>query len=371
MKVVLITNIATPYRIPLWNTIASKVEELHVVTLAKNEKNRKWVTEANNKFTLHCINSRGIFIAALDGALYWGGNITRRLESIKPTHIIFDGYAQLPYVVAINWAWKNRIPSVQWYRSHPLSSRFRNGPVAYLKKQLLKTADAWAVPGQLTKSYLLELGIPANRISISSNSVDVEVYAKVSDTSLPGGLRVLYVGQLIKRKGVDLLIQAFLAMDDPDATLRIVGNGTEEDQLRALTRGNPSVDFVGHTTSPEMTAKHYAWADIMVMPSLKEVWGLVANEALASGCYLISSSTAGATPDLIDLAPFEVGASVDVQLGMEPLKLALQRAVMKTAWIRENRANIKKWGAKFSIEASADGLIEALLLAECGKAAAK
>jgi len=112
---------------------------------------------------------------------------------------------------------------------------------------------------------------------------------------------ILYVGQLIVRKQVDLLLQAFSQLDLPTARLRIIGKGEEEQTLKQLATQLGVADRVSF--SPGMPnagiVAAMAAADVLVLPSRFDGWGAVVNEALMVGTPVICSDRCGAS-DLIE-----------------------------------------------------------------------
>lgn len=113
--------------------------------------------------------------------------------------------------------------------------------------------------------------------------------------------QILYVGQLIPRKRVDLLLTAFSQFGQPQARLRIIGKGAEEQNLRQLAQQLGVADRVQF--SPGMpnaeTVAAMAEADVLVLPSRFDGWGAVVNEALMVGTPVICSDRCGAS-DLIE-----------------------------------------------------------------------
>jgi glycosyltransferase involved in cell wall biosynthesis len=108
------------------------------------------------------------------------------------------------------------------------------------------------------------------------------------------GARVAFAGQLVERKGLDLLIRALapLAPEFPDMTLTVIGDGPQREDLVRLAAGSPVV-FAGVVPSGEMPAR-LAEMDLLVLPSRFDGWGLVVNEALMVGTPAIVSDQCGA-----------------------------------------------------------------------------
>jgi glycosyltransferase involved in cell wall biosynthesis len=128
---------------------------------------------------------------------------------------------------------------------------------------------------------------------------------------------ILYAGQLIPRKRVDLLLRAFSQLDVPSARLRIIGKGPQEPALRALAQGLGIADRVSFSPSvpnAEIVAA-MADADVLVLPSRFDGWGAVVNEALLVGTPVICSNRCGAS-DVIENGRngyvFEAGSVSDL-----------------------------------------------------------
>jgi glycosyltransferase involved in cell wall biosynthesis len=112
---------------------------------------------------------------------------------------------------------------------------------------------------------------------------------------------ILYVGQLIVRKRVDLLLQAFSQLAVPSAHLRLIGEGPEEQNLRQLASELGIAERVSFSRGmPNAgTVAAMAAADVLVLPSRFDGWGAVVNEALMVGTPVICSDRCGAS-DVIE-----------------------------------------------------------------------
>jgi glycosyltransferase involved in cell wall biosynthesis len=138
-------------------------------------------------------------------------------------------------------------------------------------------------------------GVAPERIEIVPNGVDCEAFQPSSQSKGRIPLRVLYVGRLVKRKNVDVLVAALAAARQP-LQLRIVGTGPEESQLRTLVTQHAlsaSVEFRGFRAGREL-ADEYHWADVFAIPSSYEGVPLAALEAKASGLAVVAAGFAGA-----------------------------------------------------------------------------
>lgn len=134
--------------------------------------------------------------------------------------------------------------------------------------------------------------LPGTRAVVIPNGVDVPVpkEARARRTTEPLGL--LYMGRLDPKKGIERLLEAVALLDPDTWRLEIMGDGEASyvDHLRA--RAAPlggAVVFLGHLTS-ESRRRHLAAADLMVVPSFTENFGMVVAEGLAHGVPVVAST---------------------------------------------------------------------------------
>ncbi len=126
----------------------------------------------------------------------------------------------------------------------------------------------------------------------------------------------LYVGRLAPEKNLVMLIEVFNEL--PHLTLTIVGSGPLDKQLK--NRALPNISFRSHVPNQEI-AEVYQSHDIFVLPSLREPWGLVVDEALYYGLPVIVSTSVGCCSELVQEG--STGLKID------PIdKKSLQRAVL-------------------------------------------
>jgi glycosyltransferase involved in cell wall biosynthesis len=113
---------------------------------------------------------------------------------------------------------------------------------------------------------------------------------------------VLFSGQLIHRKGVDVLLEAFarVASNLPSVRLSVMGGGPDRAELEnSVPSGlRDRVSFLGHKDAADLPDV-FAKADLFVLPSRYDGWGVVVNEALAAGLPIVASNAVGAARDLV------------------------------------------------------------------------
>ena len=161
---------------------------------------------------------------------------------------------------------------------------------------------------------MIWLGAKENKIKIFLNSVDADYFHKESikfkknklslkeKYGIPKNDKVIvFVGQLIERKGIKELLQGFGNTANSSTTLVIAGEGALKPEIESYVKMHKNVKirllgFVEYNKLPEI----YTLSDALILPSKEEVWGLVVNEALACGIPVLVSKFAGCSTDLID-----------------------------------------------------------------------
>jgi len=116
-------------------------------------------------------------------------------------------------------------------------------------------------------------------------------------------VRFLFCGQLISRKGVDVLLQAFdrLVHKGYPVRLLLVGRRAELDQMLTMvsTEAKNRISYEGFF-DPKRLSEIYSQAHVFVLPSRYDGWGVVVNQALGAGLPVICTDAVGAGHDLVD-----------------------------------------------------------------------
>jgi len=373
-NVLIITNIISPYRISLFNYISlQKDTKFKVVALAELEDNRNWEVKKDYiRFNYEILPGWHSFIwgKKRELAIHVNKGIPKVLRRYNPDIVITSGYDSLAYWQTFLYCKLYRKKFILWNGTTLLSAGSIRGIRGLLKRIIVRGADRYITYGTKAKEYLEYLGADVNKIYVSTNTTDViHLQNKVmgyrngesfiKERELHPKYLLLYVGQLIRRKGVIQVLKALNILEDPEIGLLVVGSGPEETNLKAFCKENKlqKVFFEGFQQQ-EVLPKHYALADIFILPSFEEVWGLVVNEALASGLYVLSSKYAGASYGLIkERWNGEIFDSNNVEEIVDLIK----RVKENIEDIRKRRDDISQHACReFSIEKSAEKFIEAI-----------
>lgn len=162
----------------------------------------------------------------------------------------------------------------------------------FLKKKLMRSADQVTAISSVLIEEAKRNGVVADWIP---NGIDFHLYEKIRSKyqKIPG--RILYVGRLEKVKGVDILLRAFAKVTDPNAHLRIIGNGSQYHALIKIAHElciADRVTFAGYIPHEKIIEEH-ARARIFCGLSRSEALGNVFIEAMAACCIVIASKVGG------------------------------------------------------------------------------
>lgn len=306
-------------------------------------------------FTLRAPLQRGAF------HFYLAPGVVPAVIKARADIVLVAGWGEPSCLAAAMTARARGIPYMVASESHSKHSRgaLARAARATVFRPMLNGAAAALPTGSLARSYLMELGVPPQKIFIRPNACDVDAIEAATDSvrgseectrmrerlSPEGRPLVLFVGRLLHTKGVDLLLDACARLhgEGMELALALAGDGPERPALerRTVELGLTSVHFLG-AVPPGRVPLLYAAADCFCLPSREEPWGVVVNEAMSAGLPVVVSDAVGAAPDLV-----EPGHNGDCFATEDPASLAaaLRRTLagdLKQAGIQA-RARVGRW----------------------------
>jgi glycosyltransferase involved in cell wall biosynthesis len=171
-------------------------------------------------------------------------------------------------------------------------------------------------------------------------------------------VQIVYAGQFIRRKGLDLLLHSLSALTALDWRLSLVGSGPEEAALRAMADGlglSDRIRFCGSLAHQEALGL-VASSDLLVLPSRFDGWGAVVSEALMMGVPAVCSDRCGASVLLADSARGRVFRSESEN----ELAAALRHQIEKGKVEPEGRTAVIKWTRQIEGPSAARYLLQVL-----------
>lgn len=244
-------------------------------------------------------------------------------------------------------------------------------------RAIFRRFDHFLTAGTMNARYYADFGVSADRMTLAPFSVDNDFFrersrvAREAPALVRGALGLptdrplfLYVGKLQRHKRpVDLLHAFAEARQSGPATLAYVGEGEQRSELERLIRAlgvERDVRLLGFRNQTELPPL-YGAADAFVLPSESEPWGLVVNEAMASGLAVAVSREVGAAADLVNgnggvFAAGDVGALAGI------LRTWIHKPEVLARHKSRSCEHIDRWG----IEQTADGFLRGVERAIAG-----
>lgn len=291
LKILFIHNTAMWYRIPFFKKLDKLFDirffftDFNIIGEIYDESYKKAIEELRGlDYKIGNSIKDLIFELFADYDLIIGGSWDSKGELLKSLFIYSIGKLRNKKIILFSEEWN-------W------GFQFKKKLINPIVKLFCILADAILVPGTIHKKHFTSMGVDPNKIFIMPNATTLKTGKSKEDKKI-----VLYVGRLAKRKGVDYLIRAFKKLNDPDASLMIVGYGEEEERLKRLARGSDSIIFTGKVPQ-EHLHKYYSKATMVVVPSISDEmgdpWVFVLNEAMIHGKPVIATDAVGGAYDLI------------------------------------------------------------------------
>lgn len=347
-RVVLVTEIISPYRIPLFNALARQPGvDLHVIFLSETDPSlREWQIYKNEiRFSYEVLPSWRRRIGKYN--LLINRKITRTLKAAAPEVIVCGGYSYLASWQSLLWSRRHQVPFLLWSESNEQDLRRRTALVEFLKKKFLSRCTAFLVAGQSARAYLRAQGVNDENIFTAPNAVDNDLFALAAERARSRAQELrkelnlpqryfLFVGRLVQEKGVFDLLAAYAKLESRlrDQTgLVFAGDGPcrRALQQKAAEISPGVIRFVGFVQRDDL-ARYYALSEALILPTHSDPWGLVVNEAMACGLPVIVSTVAGCAVDLVkpDWNGWCVPANDSLSLSIAMSSLAAQPERSKT-----------------------------------------
>ena len=374
VRIAVIVNMVAPYTKPLFERLAQRQEcELLVVSETPMERDRRWEPEIDLPFDHVLLDSWTLDLSPLavgsgfrtryNTYVYIPKRPLRALAKFGPDVVVAAGggiWSSPTNIAALAARWWRNWAFVPWWGSFARQSPTLPRRVADpWVKTFMRTSDAWLVYGTRHADDVVELGADRERVvmaPITPLGPDPAIQRHAARTD--AGTRYLFVGRLIESKGLDVLLDAFGRVGVGE--LWIVGDGPLRQMVDAAAARDTRIRVIGHAAGNAL-AQAYREADVLVVPSLYEPWGLVVHEGLAHGLPVIATDQVGAADDLVD--PGVNGFIVPA--GSVPALTDAMTTI--AAWTPERRERAFEHSeqklAAFSIERGVDGFVHGCTVA--------
>jgi len=169
--------------------------------------------------------------------------------------------------------------------------------------RVIRDASAFVAVSEHEVYQYASLGIPTEKTTVIHNGIDIDAFSRLPSRNffrkqygLMGKKMILYMGKITPRKGIDFLARAFARLSGNDAVLVIAGNDMGfkkqvEAVIKEMSIGDRAI-FTGLLTGDDKLAA-FQDADVLVYPSIYEIFGLVPFEAIMCGTPVIVTDDCG------------------------------------------------------------------------------
>lgn len=281
-KKIFITNIPAFYKIALFNEIAKSMP-IHVFFTSDIEVSRNKDFVKGKLMFDHTFLPQGL----------WNQIKAMRIFMNKTTYdeIVISGWDSLLYWLIVFFSNKHKNSCI--VESSIYESK-TTGLKGLAKKIYVSRFSKVYLSGFLQEKLIDALNFKGERVLYGGcgilNYQPQPPYIPRDEVK-----NFIYVGRLIPKKNLELLIHVF--NKKPNLNLTIVGFGAIEDELKAIAHEN--ILFTGAIDNKKLPV-YYQQADVFVLPSKREPWGLVVEEALNNGTPVIVSDRVGCKQDLVN-----------------------------------------------------------------------
>lgn len=323
MRILWVTPWFGNYRVPVYNELMNlSSNEFYLVCSSKQTSElvqKKLKNILNDKVSIldnekeFVIGNKSTTFANKCIVIKWQKGLYSEIKRINPDVVIVEGFGSWS-PAGILYTILHRKKLCMFYERTAYVERNVKLISKIYRKIVGRFVDHFLVNGYLTESYLKkELGFvntPIQKGCMAADSKGLsEAVASVkqdfllklkSDLDLNQGLTYLFVGQLVKRKGIVELLSVWEKHIDkyPQDNLLVIGKGVLQEELEKRYSDISSIKILG-AIDYDVIHNYYALADVFFMPTLEDNWCLVLPEAMACGKPVACSVYNGGTCELI------------------------------------------------------------------------
>lgn len=299
-----------------WHPMLSCLSQRFPQTTAFSANWRGYAPGFENSFNIEVVGERKV-VSLIKSDSSYGSNFTvlplgivNRLLRFKPT-VIFSNSFGMWTILALLLKPLGRWRVVIAYEGSSPGVDYRNSNLRLsLRRVMVKVADACITNSQAGRAYLIDL------LNALPDQVFVHPYEVPAVDSLSGSITTsncsflrhpifLFVGGVIPRKGLQLFLNACAILQNQGCenyTIMVVGDGTQRKELEQYSRDQglgDRIQWVGRVDYKDL-GQYFVDADVFVLPTLEDTWGMVVLEAMILGKPILCSKWAGASELVID-----------------------------------------------------------------------
>lgn len=301
-KILFLTNIPTPYRIEFWNEW-SRYVDLTVVFEKKMEVDRNWII-STREFRFHYIFLKSFTIGKYNHIAFE----VLRINFKNYDLVIIGGYSTVTELLSILWC--NILNKKIVLSADGGFIRNENCLKAYIKKSLLLRFSFYLSSGRNLTKTLLHYGVDRGKIFEFRFATNTQLLSLLKSKDLNKSFpqfrknyTLLCIARFVPQKGLEVLLDSWkeFSREYVNADLVLIGDGPEkENYLKKIDKHNIKNIHLIPAMSTDNLVDYYKIADLLILPSMWDPWGLVINEALLFNIPVIATDMVGSAYSLIE-----------------------------------------------------------------------
>lgn len=310
MKLAVLTNILTPYRLPLFEELAVRCDDFRVLVMAGAHRNRSWSLPSSH-FSVEVLPGWHVQLPNREEPIHINHGVARALRRFAPDAVLDGCYTPASWA-AYRYCRRQRIMHVPWGELTLQDGAEKSYSKRWIRRRIVSGSAAAVASSTATRDAFVHYGMPARNVLLATMPVQSDFFRAAAGelrSGEDGGLRrnraaplLLAAGQLVDRKGYPELFAAVARLQStiPGIQLVIAGDGPRRAEYETMIRdlGLRGVRFLGFVPPRDLAAWFVA-ADAFVFPSRFDCFGAVVPEAMAAGAVIVASRHAAATLDLV------------------------------------------------------------------------
>lgn len=356
LKIALVTNTLAPYRNPVFSEIAkcSNVQLL-VLCCSKMEPNRHWDLPPID-FDCHFLHQR--IIQLHDRYIHNNPDVISALSAFKPDIVVNDGLNPT-HLYAFVYARRKKIPHVYMTDGTQISENTLTFLHRLVRQYVFNHSQAYIAASDGGLALFKQYRLSEKRVFKSCLCVNNQAFGMPQADSTTH-YDLMFCGRFEPVKNPFFAIEVAVRVAKKMGrriSLLFVGSGSLEEKLRhcaELFPGLLSLTVFGHAQQHQLPAL-YRSASVFLFPSLWDPWGVVVNEACASGLPVLASPFAGVANELVRDNQNGYVCELEPDLWVQRVCKLLEQSALRD----EFAANSVELVAAYTFKSAADGVVQA------------
>lgn len=374
VKIAIIHNIVTPYRLELFEKLSKHkyIDELNVFYCLERYNDRNWNLKYDAEYQYKILPGYTFTFPIIKLPCSINPSIFNEIRNNNYDAIIVCGFTDMTTQLAYISCKINHVPIILWSELSGIYLFKYHALYNPIIRFFAKNSDALLVPGTQSKKYHEKMGASSDKIFISPNTNNEQRYIDkikrykensslvYKELSITTTKNIIFVGRFIKRKSVEYLIKSFINVkaEIDDLGLILVGDGPEKKNLQALCKDSRVKDvyFTGFV-SEEEKIKYYSISNLFVLPSLWDIHPLVLPEAMACSLPIISTKGVASACDIV--IDGENGYIINTK-DVEQLSSAIRKSFLLNDIISMGEKSLQVLHEKCSLDISVKGIVDVI-----------